>query len=108
MIYYKHTAIVHLCTANTFTTVGSDTPLESKRLSLFVVHDTQLTSGTFPSFLIEIKSGIVSMFNKFFACEFSETDASYLRNASPGMFTDRIQTVDRMTRRLSVTTKNQG
>ena len=83
MIYYKHTAIVHLCTAYTLKTVGSNTPLESRKLSLFVVHDTQLTSGTFLSFLLEIESGIVSMFNKFFACEFSETDTSHLRNVSP-------------------------
>ena len=47
------------------------------------MHDTQLTSGTLLSFLLEIETGIVSMFNKFFACEFSETDASSLRNPSP-------------------------
>ena len=83
MIYYKHTAIVHLCTANTLIPLGSNIPLESQKLSLFVVHDTQLTSGTFSSFLSRIESGIVSMFNKFFACELSETDVSHLRNASP-------------------------
>ena len=71
-----------MCTASTLIPVGSITPLVSQKLGLFVVHGTQLTSGTFPGALQEIASGFVSMFMKFFACEFCETHVSHLRNAT--------------------------
>ena len=108
MIFNKHTANVHKCSTKLLSRIIATQLLGPNLYKQFVIphirtHTVQTKLSIWMHDIL-FKSAISdpwkpTVYNFFL---------NQLLKLNPGMFTDRSQTVNRMTRRLSVTEKNQG